>query len=161
MRIYSFTLFLLLSLTSCITNGQENSESSENKTYTVVKTEQEWKQQLTEQEYYVLREKGTEYAFSGIYDKFYEDGVYLCKACNTPLFQSENKFNSGTGWPSFDQAIKNNVGYDTDYDLGYARTEVHCNTCGGHLGHVFNDGPKNTTGKRYCVNSVSLNFKPQ
>ena len=161
MRIYSFTLLLLLSLTSCITNGQENSESSENKTYTVVKTEQEWKQQLTEQEYYVLREKGTEYAFSGIYDKFYEDGVYLCKACNTPLFQSENKFNSGTGWPSFDQAIKNNVGYDTDYDLGYARTEVHCNTCGGHLGHVFNDGPKNTTGKRYCVNSVSLNFKPQ
>lgn len=161
MKIYSAALFLILSLTGCISNGQEKDTNTKKETYAVVKTEQQWKQQLSDEEYHVLREKGTEYAFSGKYDKFYEDGVYLCKGCSTPLFKSENKFNSGTGWPSFDQAIKGNVGYDTDYDLGYARTEIHCNTCGGHLGHVFNDGPKKTTGKRYCINSVSLDFKPE
>ena len=161
MRITSLVLIAIFSLTSCLTQGQEPKSKKSKHSYSVVKTEQEWKQQLTEQEYYVLREQGTEYAFSGKYDKFYETGTYLCKACATPLFESEHKFNSGTGWPSFDRGIKGNIGYDTDYDLGYARTEVHCNTCGGHLGHVFNDGPKKTTGKRYCVNSVSLAFKPE
>lgn len=124
------------------------------------KTESEWKIQLTESEYNVLRQSGTEPAFSGTYNKFYKKGVYLCKGCDTPLFKSEHKYDSGSGWPSFDRPIKKNIAYSTDSDLGYKRREVHCATCGGHMGHVFNDGPKKTTGKRYCVNSIALKFKP-
>lgn len=149
---------LALIIFSCTSNAQEQKQQKKEH-YKVVKTDAEWKAQLTPMEFYVLRKAGTERAFTGKYDKFYKDGVYNCKACSTPLFKSNHKFNSGTGWPSFDTAIKGNVGYDTDYDLGYARTEIHCNTCGGHLGHVFNDGPSDTTGKRYCVNSVSLQFE--
>lgn len=153
------SLIVVMSLFfSCQTNSQEKKQ--EEKKYAVTKSDSEWKAQLDDLEYYVLRQAGTESAFSGMYDKFYKKGVYLCKGCDTPLFKSDNKFNSGTGWPSFDTAIKGNVGYDTDYAIGYARTEIHCNTCGGHLGHVFDDGPRDTTGKRYCVNSVSLNFEP-
>lgn len=153
MKNILYTLLLLV-LVSC----QSKAQNSEKK-YSISKTNQQWKQQLTPEEYYVLREAGTERAFTGEYDKFYKKGTYLCKACNTPLFKSEHKFDSGSGWPSFDKPITENVAYDIDNDLGYTRTEVHCSTCGGHLGHVFNDGPKKTTGKRYCVNSVSLSFQ--
>jgi len=149
-------LLPLILLTCCISNAQETNYNAK-----VQKTAVEWKKQLTPIEYYVLRESGTERAFSGEYDKLYEDGVYHCKGCDTPLFKAKHKFDSGTGWPSFDTPIKDNIGYDTDKDLGYTRSEVHCNICNGHLGHVFNDGPKNTTGKRYCVNSVSLEFHPK
>ncbi|MFD0962488.1 peptide-methionine (R)-S-oxide reductase MsrB [Pseudofulvibacter geojedonensis] len=142
----------------CQSNTAQDKKNSSKK---VQKTELEWKKQLTSLEYNVLREKGTERAFTGKYDKFYENGTYLCKGCDTPLFLSENKFNSGTGWPSFDAGIKGNIGYDSDNYLGYTRTEIHCNTCKGHLGHVFDDGPSETTGKRYCVNSVSLLFAPK
>lgn len=153
-KVY-FSILVSLSLLSCNINSAQEKQNK-NK---VVKTDSEWKKELSSLEYFVLREKGTERAFSGKYDKHYKKGIYYCKACDTPLFKSENKFNSGTGWPSFDSSIQSNVGYDTDYDLGISRKEIHCNTCDGHLGHVFNDGPVETTGKRYCVNSVSLKFK--
>jgi len=111
-------------------------------------------------EYYVLRKAGTERAFSSEFNNNHKDGVYVCAACGTPLFKSENKFDSGSGWPSFDREIKGNVAFSVDYNLGYARTEEHCANCGGHLGHVFNDGPSKTTGKRHCINGVALDFIP-
>ena len=87
-------------------------------------------------------------------------GTYVCAACKTPLYKSKYKYDSGSGWPSFDRAIKKNVELDVDYKIGYARTELKCNTCGGHLGHSFDDGPKNTTGKRHCINGAALEFIP-
>ncbi|ANW95500.1 methionine sulfoxide reductase B [Wenyingzhuangia fucanilytica] len=125
----------------------------------IIKTDAEWKKILSPAEYHILREKGTEYAFSGKYDHFYEKGTYYCAGCNTPLFTSKSKFNSGSGWPSFDSHIGNNVGFHEDNKYGMKRTELTCNTCDGHLGHIFMDGPKKTTGKRYCINSLALKFK--
>lgn len=148
---------LIVLLTFIFFNCKGNAQK-EKKTYEISKTETEWKSELTEMEFYVLRKAGTERAFSSALNKNEDKGVYACKACNTPLFKSEDKFDSGTGWPSFDQEIKGNVEFSTDYDLGYARTEEHCATCGGHLGHVFNDGPRKTTGKRHCINGVALKF---
>jgi len=130
-------------------------------TYKVTKTDAQWKIQLTEIEYSVLRESGTERAFSSPLNKNYSDGTYICAACQTPLFLSDYKYDSGSGWPSFDREIEGNVAFSSDIDLGYTRTEEHCATCGGHLGHVFNDGPKNSTGKRHCVNGASLTFIPK
>jgi len=147
------TIFLFF---GCQSNAQKTSETTE---FKIQKTKEEWKKILSEKEYYVLRESGTERAFTGKYNNFYKKGTYNCNACNTSLFKSDHKFDSGTGWPSFDTPIKGNIGYNSDKDLGYTRSEIHCNTCGGHLGHVFNDGPKETTGKRYCVNSASLTFE--
>lgn len=152
--IVVLSLFLAF---SCNSNAQKKKEQ---KNFDVTKTKAEWKAQLSATEYYVLREAGTERAFTSPYNSNKKAGTYVCKACDTPLFKSEDKFDSGTGWPSFDQEIKGNVDFSTDYDLGYARTEEHCGTCGGHLGHVFNDGPKNTTGMRHCINGVSLTFVP-
>ena len=144
-------------LFSC--NGvAQKKDKKESKTFKVTKTESEWKAQLSEKAFYVLRKAGTERPFTSSLNKNYDKGTYHCAACNTPLFKSEHKFDSGTGWPSFDREIKGNVGFSTDYNIGYARTEEHCATCGGHLGHVFNDGPKNTTGKRHCINGVALKF---
>jgi peptide-methionine (R)-S-oxide reductase len=122
----------------------------------VTKTEQEWKKLLTPEQYRVLRGKGTERAFSGAYHDDHSHAVYKCAACGLVLFKSEDKFDSGTGWPSFTRpATPEAVGEERDDSLGMARTEVHCVRCGGHLGHVFPDGPK-PTGLRYCINSVSL-----
>jgi len=155
------TLLALLFLFNCNSNAQKEADTAKNKTYEVTKTDEAWETQLTEMEYYVLRKAGTERSFSSPLNKNYEAGIYVCKACDTPLFKSEHKFDSGTGWPSFDREIKGNVAYSTDYHLGYARTEEHCATCGGHLGHIFNDGPRATTGKRHCINGVSLKFIPK
>ena len=125
----------------------------------IVKSEEEWKQILTAEEYEVLRKEGTELAFTGEYFSHKEKGIYTCAACGYELFNSKTKYNSGSGWPSFYKPINDEaVGTKTERSLGIARTEIHCNRCDGHLGHVFSDGPK-PTGLRYCVNSVSLDFK--
>ena len=128
--------------------------------FKIVKTDAEWKAQLSPEEYEVLREKGTERPYTGEYDKHFEKGMYVCAACENPLFTSDTKFDSHCGWPSFDEAIKGSTIYHKDNSYGMIRTEVMCAKCGGHLGHVFDDGPKETTGQRYCTNSVSIKFLP-
>ncbi len=122
-------------------------------------SEEEWEAKLTPEEFYVLRKEGTERAFTGKYWNNKANGTYLCAACELPLFRSETKFRSGTGWPSFYRPVNTtNVEQEVDRSLGMVRSEVHCARCDGHLGHVFPDGPE-PTGLRYCINSVSLNFK--
>jgi peptide-methionine (R)-S-oxide reductase len=133
--------------------------TSENQ-YEIQKTEQEWKDLLTPEEFKVLRKHGTERAGTSPLDKVYDDGTYLCAGCSQPLFTSDTKFNSGTGWPSFYQPLEQAIDTTVDRSLFMTRTEVHCSRCGGHLGHVFNDGPK-PTGQRYCMNGVSLKFVPE
>jgi peptide-methionine (R)-S-oxide reductase len=120
-------------------------------------SEQEWKEKLTPEEYHILREKGTERPFTGEYDKFYEDGTYKCAGCGTELFSSSSKYDSGCGWPAFYEALPEKIEESEDNSFGMKRIEITCENCGGHLGHVFNDGPK-PSGLRYCVNSISLDF---
>jgi peptide-methionine (R)-S-oxide reductase len=123
------------------------------------KTEEEWKKVLTPEQYNVLRRKGTEPAGSGGYLHEKRKGMYACSACGNPLFSSDAKFDSGTGWPSFDQALPHAVRYVEDNSHGMRRTEVVCARCSSHLGHVFDDGPKETTGKRFCMNSICLRLE--
>lgn len=124
------------------------------------KTNEEWRAELDEDTYRVTREKGTEAPFTGKYYNHHEDGTYTCSNCGTELFSSSAKFESGSGWPSFDDPVaKENIKLVDDSSHGMKRTEVICKKCDAHLGHVFDDGPKETTGKRYCINSCSLKFK--
>jgi peptide-methionine (R)-S-oxide reductase len=124
------------------------------------KTEQEWRRELSPERYQVMRQKGTEPPFTGEYTYSKEEGVYRCGACGAELFRSDAKFDSGTGWPSFTEpAVAENVELEPDYSHGMVRTEVKCASCGGHLGHVFDDGPA-PTGKRFCINSCALDLEP-
>jgi len=148
---------IILSLFVFSCKGQEASKK-EHKPYAVIKTKAEWKSELTDMQFYVLRQAGTERPHTSDLDDNYNKGTYICAGCQNPLYKSEYKFNSGTGWPSFDREIDGNIRIDVDYKLGYKRSELLCNRCGGHLGHVFSDGPKKTTGKRHCINGVALQF---
>ena len=156
--------FLVITLMiSCNSTAQKNNTKSEKnkmtkKTDKIVKTDAEWKAQLTTQEYYVLRQKGTDRPGDSGYTKHFEKGTYHCRACDAQLFKSGSKYESHCGWPSFDDAIIGTIDFTKDRTLGMVRTEITCTNCGGHLGHIFDDGPKETTGKRYCVNTSSIKF---
>ena len=126
--------------------------------FRITKTEAQWRRQLTRQEYYVLRDAGTERAYTSPLNDEKRTGTFVCAGCGNELYSSAHKYDSGTGWPSFWQAIEEGaVGTSVDYKIGYARTEVHCADCGGHLGHIFGDGPR-PTGKRHCINGVAMDF---
>lgn len=159
MKLLSTILILSALLMSCNSPAQKRVETSSKK-FPIVKTDAQWKAELSPQAYQVLRHEATEPAFSSSLNSNTQEGTYVCAACGNPLFKSEHKFDSGTGWPSFDREIEGNVAFSTDNKLGYTRVEEHCANCGGHLGHVFNDGPKKTTGKRHCINGVALKFIP-
>ena len=122
------------------------------------KSDNEWEKILTPKQFYILRKKGTDLPGTGAYTYHFEQGIYKCAACGAPLFKSNRKYESNCGWPSFDDAIPGAIIQQPDYSHNMIRTEIICANCGGHLGHIFDDGPRETTGKRYCVNSTSLNF---
>lgn len=156
---------VMFTLTACQAQDKsketkKNQETAKNTKLDKNTSDEVWKKVLTQEQYDVLRQKATERPFTGEYYKHFEKGVYVCAACGNPLFKSDAKFDSSCGWPSFDQAIKGSVIYKEDKSLGMTRTEVMCANCGGHLGHVFDDGPKETTGNRFCTNSVSIKFIP-
>jgi peptide-methionine (R)-S-oxide reductase len=136
-----------------------NMDAEKEKDEKVVLPDRQWRQKLTEEQYRILRLKGTEKPFSGEYDKHFEEGVYVCAGCGNKLFTSETKFDSGCGWPSFYEPMEDSgVTESADRSYNMVRTEITCSECGGHLGHVFNDGPR-PTGLRYCINSAALDFK--
>jgi len=128
------------------------------KGFEITKSKREWKQILTDLEYKVMRKEGTERAYTSPLDKLFDKGIYHCKGCDLPLYSSDHKYNSGTGWPSFWKALPGAIGTKTDKKFFMVRTECHCSRCGSHLGHIFDDGPQ-PTGKRHCINGVSLRFK--
>lgn len=140
-------------------NGITQEKKQTNMNKKVINSEEEWKAILTPKQYKILRKKGTDMPGDYGYTSTFEKGTYFCAACNAKLFKSNTKYDSHCGWPSFDDAIKDAVIYQEDLSHGMIRTEIICSKCGGHLGHIFDDGPKETTGKRYCVNSTSLSFK--
>jgi len=159
MKKLSYLLIVLaFSLNSCQSKAQKKTKAEQ---FEIQKSEKEWKQELSNEEYYILRQAGTEKPFSSELNNIKEPGTFVCAACENPLYKTKHKFESGTGWPSFDRPIDGGIFYSTDNKLGYTRNEVLCAKCGGHLGHVFNDGPEETTGKRYCMNGDAMDFIPE
>ncbi len=149
------------SISACaqLSNKNTNTTIATMDTFEIKKTDDEWRKQLSPVQFNILREKGTERPYTGEYDKFYEEGTYYCAACGAELFTSKSKYNSGCGWPAFyEPSVDKNIVEKKDISHGMVRIEVLCAKCGGHLGHVFNDGPK-PTGLRYCINSGSLRFE--
>ncbi|MCF4102809.1 peptide-methionine (R)-S-oxide reductase MsrB [Gillisia sp. M10.2A] len=155
-----FLVLLVVIAVSCNGNAQKNQTKSSAK-YNVSKTDTEWKASLTAEQYAVMINEATEPPFSSELNDIKTPGTFVCAACGNEVYETKYKFDSGTGWPSFDRAIKGGVAYGSDSKLGYSRDEVHCANCGGHLGHVFDDGPKETTGKRHCINGVAMKFVPK
>jgi peptide-methionine (R)-S-oxide reductase len=155
----SILVVSLMTLLACGTPKENQTRQMNKDTFAVVKTETEWREQLGEEAYRVLREKGTERPFSSPFDQLWDSGTYVCKGCGAELFYSSNKFDAGCGWPSFYAAIgKERIKEIADYSHGMIRTEVVCASCGGHLGHVFPDAYNQPGGMRYCINGVSLGF---
>ena len=151
--------FIIISISaSCYSQNNISSKKINMTKKKIIKSEKEWKEILSPEEFRILRNKGTEYPNTGKYNLHFENGVYNCKGCNTPLFNSDQKFESDCGWPSFDKAIKGAITYVDDFSHNMIRTEIICTNCDGHLGHIFDDGPQ-PTGKRHCINGVSLSFK--
>jgi peptide-methionine (R)-S-oxide reductase len=165
-RYIAFAMITFLTV-SCgettkeVAMNSSGEEMQQEKKYEVTKTDAQWKELLTAEEYDVLRKAGTERPNTSPLNKQYAPGTLICAACKAPVYENEHKFDSGTGWPSYDRAIEGQVERDVDYKIGYARTELKCNTCGSHLGHEFNDGPRKTTGKRHCINGIALDFIPK
>ena len=149
---------LIFLFMSCKSEAQQDKKEVN---YKVQKTESEWKAELSAEEYNILREAGTETPFSSPLNKVKEPGTFVCAACGNELYETQHKFESGSGWPSFDRAIQGSLAYSSDRKLGYERSELLCGDCGSHLGHVFDDGPRETTGKRHCINGVALEFIPK
>ena len=138
-----------------------NGDEMTNNEKPMPRTDEEWLERLGPERYEILRRAGTERPWSGEHNETKDSGMFVCAGCGEPLFKSDNKFESGSGWPSFDRPVaEQSVATETDMSAGMVRTEVTCAKCGGHLGHVFDDGPRETTGARFCINSLSLDFMP-
>lgn len=159
--MYNFIIKTLVILITLFNTMDDSFSKNKGIIKKITKPEEEWKKLLTPKQFHILREKGTDKPSEKGYTNHFEKGTYHCAACNLKLFKSGSKFKSHCGWPSFDDAIKGTIIYKKDTSFGMIRTEILCARCEGHLGHIFDDGPKETTGKRFCVNTTSIKFVKQ